>query len=195
MATTSLIKIDGVTLYSHWDGYEAGMVIKLLNAISKQYIQESFYVKDMGYLKAFIVANIDNVELSLNYQNETYANYFYNISSSDNTIEIFKAYNGEMIHTETLSIFDFVEKYSKFYNSEKGKYESILDKEEVILEVKEEMYNETITNIYTKEVAINILKFYKSKIKELKEGNPNIKVFKKKINAIKNAKRHKIKEI
>lgn len=195
MATTSLIKIDGITLYSHWDGYEAGMVIKLLNAISKQYVHKSFYVTNVGYLKAFIAANIDNVKLSLEYQNETYANYFYNISSSDNTIEIYKAYRQEMIKTETLSIFDFIAKYSTFYNSEKGKYVSVLDNEEVILEVEEKMYNETITKIYTKEVAINILKFYKSKIKELEKDNPNIKEFKKKINAIKNAKRHKIKEI
>ncbi|WP_066355354.1 hypothetical protein [Aliarcobacter skirrowii] len=197
MATTSLIKIDGMTIYSHYDGYEAGMVIKLLKAINKQYIQKSFYITNVGYLKSFIAANIDNVELTLETQKETYANYVYIISSSNNTIEIFKEnYEKEkMEYIETLSIFNFIKKYSKFYNKEEGKFESILDKEEVILEIKEENYNSITTKIYTKEVAINILKFYKAKIKELKKDNPNILEFKKRIKEIKEAKRYKIKEI
>lgn len=197
MATTSLIKIDGMTIYSHYDGYEAGMVIKLLKAINKQYIQKSFYITNVGYLKSFIAANIDNVELTLETQKQTYANYVYNINSSNNTIEIFKEnYEKEkMEYIETLSIFNFIKKYSKFYNRKEGKFESILDKEEVILEIKEENYNSITTKIYTKEVAINILKFYKAKIKELKKDNPNILEFKKRIKEIKEAKRYKIKEI
>lgn len=192
MATTSLVNIDGILVSSHYDGYTTGMALKLINAINKKYIDNSTFIKDVGYLNSFIAGNIHDTELTLKTQKQTFASYIYNINSFDNSIEVLKEDSKEMVLIETLSIFDFIKKYSKFYNKEENKFESILEKDEIILEVKEERYNHFETKIYTKEVVIEILKFHRKRIRELKKDNPNIKEHKKRIAEIKEAKRYKI---
>ncbi|MDY0320296.1 MAG: hypothetical protein RBR23_01060 [Arcobacteraceae bacterium] len=194
MATTSLINIDNVAIYSHFDGYEVGMCLKLIDMINTQFQIDENNVKNVGYINAFIASNITNTSIVKN-ANEYHCNYTYNISSSNNTIEVFKDNyeDDKMIYVETLSIFDFICKYSKFFNRETRKYESIFDKDEVILEVTKNYYNSKTIEVYTKQTAINLLKFYKKQLKRFTKSNPNFNYYIEKINEIKNAKRFKIK--
>lgn len=114
MATRSTVKIDGINLYSHWDGYPMGMAAKLYMAIDKLYTFEFNRSKKVPFLNAFIAGNSDNCEINLE-KNIDGTEYAYRIDSKSMKIKAF------VVSLETKersvifdgTIFDFIEKYHK----------------------------------------------------------------------------------
>lgn len=166
MATTSIIKIDGMAIYSHWDGYPQGMAAKLYEMINHQYHQRGkIELQDVGYINAFISANITNCRITTEEYSE-YANFKYEINSKNNTISTFKLNfdNDKMEYIETLSLFSFLRKYFK----------SDDENEKVIYEIKDD-YRKT-SKIFTQKVFKEHIIFLKERVKEFKPTNPNRKV-------------------
>jgi hypothetical protein len=110
MATRSSITIDGVNLYSHWDGYPQGTVVKLYNSIEHLRTKVGYISSQNRFLNAFITGNIDNCELDLN-SSIGGLEYLYQINSTDMSMKAYSCSYEDDSPKDLIfegSIFDFI---------------------------------------------------------------------------------------
>lgn len=188
MATRSHVIIDGFALYSHWDGYPLGMVVKLYNAIEHLHYakRDDWHSKKVPFFNAFVAANIANCELDLK-RRIGGCDYVYDIDSTSMRINATKIHHDdskELIFSGT--IFDFI----LYYHNKSGDGSSCFDVKDAVYFVTQKMaYGDGVLvhyfteKSYKKELAIE-----RKNVKRFDEHNPNRKNAQNAINALKSAK-------
>jgi len=152
MSTRSRVIIEGIAMYSHYDGYPEGMAIKLYNAIDHLYTID-FDIRKNPFINAFIAGNINNCELDIS-EKIGWLEYIYIIRGKN-----IKAYTANVDDTAKELffdglIFDFIKKYQKLRN-----YQNVFIDDD--------------GDLYTEKNINDCYKYYDKKVKAYGDDNPN----------------------
>lgn len=188
MATRSHVIIDGFALYSHWDGYPLGMVVKLYNAIEHLHHakRDDWHSKKVPFFNAFVAANIANCEIDLK-KKIGGCEFEYIIYSDAMRIDAYEIdFDGKKGLIFSGTLFEFINRYHR----ENRENESCFDAKDALYMTTQKMaYSDGVLvdyfteKSYKKELAIE-----RKNVKRFDEHNPNRKNAQNAINALKSAK-------
>ena len=187
MATRSHVIIDGISLYSHWDGYPIGMVAKLYAAIEKlHYAQKNdWHTEKVPFLNAFIAGNIKNCELDLK-RSIGGIEYYYRIDSSSMRINAYKIHHDdseELIFSG--SIFDFVKRYHVASSDGSSCFDA---RDALYLVTQKEAYGDgVLVDYYTQKTYTQELHIQRKNVKRFDVQNTNQRLAKEAIQNLKDA--------
>lgn len=187
MATRSHVIIDGFALYSHWDGYPLGMVVKLYNAIEHLHHakRDDWHSKKVPFFNAFVAANIANCEIDLK-KKIGGCEFEYIIYSDAMRIDAYEIdFDGKKGLIFSGTLFEFINRYHR----ENRENESCFDAKDALYMTTQKMaYSDGVLvdyfteKSYKKELAIE-----RKNVKRFDEHNPNRKNAQEKIKMLKTA--------
>lgn len=192
MATRSRIEIDGINIYSHWDGYSNGMASKLVSTVENLHQVNKYYneyskkeiidIKNVRFINAFIAGNKSNCELDI--CNEIGGEeYKYTIDSKKMSIKAYNISFGD--DSENLffngCIFDFIKKY-QYSHGDVTKKESALNGKKIYKLVEDIKYSDKqIISLISEENMVLMKEYYERYYQEFNDSNPNKAVYIKKL--------------
>jgi len=177
MSTRSSVKIDGINLYSHWDGYPQGMAFKLYQTIENLYDFRRNYFNENRFLNAFIAGNISNCEIDLSYSIWG-QEYRYEIEKKH--IKAFEV-SSENVLIFDGSIFYFIKQYH-----DNGKHSILIDGMDVFLVQEKNHLNEVVDEYLTTSTREKAIESINEHIKN--SCNERVIYLKKRLALIKKAK-------